>query len=95
MADEKNKGTPITLDDEVAGGVYANGMKVWHTKEEFILDFFMMAPVKGRVSSRVIISPGHLKRIIAVLQSTFERFESESGEIEIAEEPSGSIGGLN
>jgi hypothetical protein len=32
----------------MGGGVYANNMSVQHTKEEFILDFLMVAPPNGK-----------------------------------------------
>ncbi|MEA1913670.1 MAG: DUF3467 domain-containing protein, partial [candidate division WOR-3 bacterium] len=36
------------------------------------MDFLMVAPPVGAVTSRVIISPGHMKRIIKALQKNVE-----------------------
>ncbi len=43
---EKRKEIKVHIPNEVKGGVYANNMVVQHTKEEFILDFLMVEPVK-------------------------------------------------
>jgi hypothetical protein len=66
-------------------------MVVTHTKEEFILDFLMVVPPAGTVTARVIVSPGHMKRILAALQENISKYESAFGTIQIAEEPKGKI----
>ena len=83
----------ITFPDQLKGGVYSNNMVVTHTKEEFIMDFMMIAPPAGAVTSRVIISPGHMKRILAALQDNVKQYEERFGKIAEAEEPGkGKIG---
>jgi hypothetical protein len=66
-------------------------MFITHTKEEFILDFLMVAPPAGSVNARVIVSPGHMKRILAALQDNISKYEKTFGAIQIAEEPKGKI----
>ena len=82
----------INFPQEIQGGVYANNMVVTHTKEEFILDFIMVAPPMGTVTARVIVSPGHMKRILEALRDNISKYESTFGAIQIAEEPKGKIG---
>ncbi len=82
----------INFPQEIQGGVYANNMVVTHTKEEFILDFIMVAPPMGTVNARVIVSPGHMKRILEALRDNISKYESSFGAIQIAEEPKGKIG---
>ena len=82
----------INFPPEVQGGVYANNMIVSHTKEEFILDFIMVAPPAGTVNARVIVSPGHVKRILEALRDNISKYENSFGTIQIAEEPKGKIG---
>ena len=86
---EKNKGRQIRIKakDEVLGGAYANTMIVAHTKEEFVLDFLAVFPPQGQLTSRVIISPGHIKRIIKALQENMSRYESRYGQIQEATSP--------
>jgi hypothetical protein len=81
----------INFPQELQGGVYSNNMVVSHTKEEFILDFIMVAPPTGAVTARVIVSPGHMKRILAALSDNISKYEKTFGTIQIAEEPKGKI----
>jgi hypothetical protein len=82
----------ISFPQEIQGGVYANNMVVSHSKEEFILDFIMAAPPTGTVTARVIVSPGHMKRILEALRDNISKYEKTFGPIQIAEEPKGKIG---
>lgn len=83
----------ISFPEQLKGGVYSNNMIVAHTKEEFILDFMMIAPPMGAVTSRVILSPGHMKRTISALQDNVKKYEEKFGKITEAEEPGkGKIG---
>ena len=82
----------ISFPQEVQGGVYANNMVVSHTKEEFILDFIMVAPPTGTVTARVIVSPGHMKRVLEALRDNVAKYEKSFGTIQIAEEPRGRFG---
>lgn len=82
----------ISASDEVARGRYSNNMLVTHTREEFILDFMMIAPPSGAVTARIVCSPGHLKRIIAALQDNLGKYEARFGAVHQAEGPQGNIG---
>jgi hypothetical protein len=82
----------ISFPQEIQGGVYANNMVVSHTREEFILDFLMVAPPAGTVTARVIVSPGHMKRVLEALRDNISKYENSFGTIQIAEEPKGKIG---
>jgi hypothetical protein len=82
----------INFPPQLQGGVYANNMVITHTKEEFILDFMMVAPPTGTVTARVILSPGHIKRVLEALRENISKYENTFGTIQIAEEPKGKIG---
>jgi len=77
----------IKITDETLRGVYANNMVVAHTKEEFFVDFINVVPPQGIVTARVIISPGHMKRIIKALSENLGKYEAKFGEIAEAPEP--------
>jgi Protein of unknown function (DUF3467) len=81
----------VNFPPNLQGGVYSNNMVVIHAKEEFILDFLMVAPPTGNVAARGIVSPGHMKRILAGLQDNISKYENTFGTIQIAEEPKGKI----
>jgi uncharacterized protein DUF3467 len=77
----------VKLTDDILGGVYSNSMQVTHTREEFVLDFMSIFPPAGKVNARVIISPGHMKRIILALQDNLRKYEAQFGAIHEAPEP--------
>ncbi len=80
----------VQFPQELHGGAYANNMFVTHTREEFIMDFLVVTPPTGTVTSRVITSPGHMKRIIAALQENMQKYEQAFGEQKPADAPQGS-----
>ncbi len=82
----------IKARDEDIKGVYSNLMQILHTKEEFILDFFLASPPEGILVSRVIMSPAHVKRMIRALKENLERYERSFGKIDEAEGPEERIG---
>ncbi len=77
----------IKIPDDVLGGVYANQMVVSHTREEFLLDFINLFPPGGVVNARVIVSPGHMKRMIRALSENLSRYEASYGAVLEAEAP--------
>ena len=83
----KKREIPIKMPEEVLPGVYSNQMMVRHTREEFILDFANLFPPQGIVNARVIVSPGHLKRMIGALGENLARYETRFGPIIEAELP--------
>jgi len=92
MSNGKPQEIKINIPPHLQGGVYSNNMLVAHTKEEFIMDFIVVVPPTGALTSRVITSPGHLKRIINALEDNLKKYESKFGTIQVAEEPKGKIG---
>ena len=81
----------VEFPKEMVGGVYANNMAVTHTAEEFIMDFIMIAPPAGVVKSRIVVSPGHMKRVLHALQDNLDKYEQKFGPVQMAEEPAGSV----
>ncbi len=77
----------IKVKDEVLEGKYANVAQVQHTREEFILDFMSIFPPAGTLNSRVIMSPGHFKRMISAMQENLSKYEQKFGNITQADEP--------
>lgn len=82
----------IRLADNIPGGAYANMMQVSHNKDEFSLMFANIFPPTGRVSAKVITTPGHMKRMIKALQENIKRYEDQFGEIQEAELPHNELG---
>ena len=84
---EKKKEIKVEYNKEIMGGVYANTLNIMHTPEEFIMDFYLVAPPSGVATARVIISPGHMKRIMSAIKKNIEQYEKKFGEIKPAREP--------
>jgi len=82
----------IKAQDEDLKGKYSNLMQITHTQEEFVLDFFLVIPPQGTLASRVILSPGHLKRMIKALHDNIEKYEGKFGKIQEAESPETPLG---
>ena len=82
----------VKISDEVLQGVYANTMQVLHTQEEFVIDFMNLFPPNGIVGSRIILSPGHIKRIASALQDNIAKYEQAYGTIQAANVPDHKIG---
>jgi len=77
----KQQKVPIKFAPHAIGGVYSNQMMIRHTREEFLMDFINLFPPEGVVNARVIISPGHLKRMIRALQDNLGQYEAKFGPI--------------
>lgn len=78
-------------DDDLKGN-YSNLMQVSHSQEEFVLDFFHVVGGGGVLTSRVILSPGHYKRMLGALQENLTRYEKKFGDIKVADAPPSEIG---
>lgn len=77
----------IKISDDILRGAYANQMVVRHSREEFVLDFINVCPPEGVVNARVVVSPGHLKRMIAALSENLSRYEQRFGVVAASEAP--------
>ena len=84
MSDKKKQPSlEIQLENDVAQGIYANLAVVNHTDSEVTLDFVYIQPQepKGKVRSRIIVSPRHAKRLLLALKENIDRYEQAFGEI--------------
>ena len=65
--------------------VYANLAFISHTPGEMVLDFAQMLPrmPRGRVQSRVIMSPMHAKMMQKALAQNIANYERQFGEIRL------------
>ena len=82
----------IRASDADLKGIYSNMAMISHTQEEFVMDFLNIANNMGILSSRVILSPGHFKRLVNALQDNLKKYEGQFGNVTPAEEQSKGIG---
>jgi len=85
MSDQKEnqKGLNIELSEEVAEGVYSNLAIITHSPSEFIFDFIRIMPgvPKGRVKSRIVMTPEHAKKLLRALNDNISKYEDAIGSI--------------
>ena len=77
----------IELKEDIAEGTYANLAIIAHSTSEFVLDFVRMMPGvnKAKVTSRIVMTPEHAKRLALALQDNLMRYEAQFGEIRLPE----------
>lgn len=82
----------VKYDDQSIKGSYSNNLIIQHSPEEFILDFLNVLPPQGSLVSRVITSPGHMKRILKAIEANLALYEKNYGKITESEAPDKRIG---
>ncbi len=92
--EQQNQQQPLQIKatDERLAGTYANMAQIAHTREEFVMDFMNVLPPQGTLVSRVIMSPGHSKRLLQALADNIRKYEERFGPIHSAEEPKTQFG---
>jgi hypothetical protein len=90
--DKQEAKQQFKIVDNIPGAEYANAMQVSHNRDEFQLMFFNLMGLSGRVTGKVITSPGHFKRIISALRENLEKYEKQFGEVKEAAAPDKEIG---
>ncbi len=78
----------ITADNDTRRGIYSNLALISHRKEEFVLDFLFVDPQtqaskgdQALLVSRVILNPGHMKRLYQAIGENIQRYEKNFGKI--------------
>ncbi len=92
MNQQNQQPVQIKASDEKLKGEYSNVMQILHTKEEFVLDFLNVFPPTGTLNSRIVVSPGHFKRMVKAMEDNLKKYEESFGTIEKSEAPSGKLG---
>ena len=96
MTSQQQREVKVKISDETLRGCYANTLLVAHTAEEFVLDFILSLPPQAVCNARVIIHPGHLKRVIVALQQNLALYEGKHGVVTATPDPGqGGIGFTN
>ncbi len=74
----------IELSEEMATGVYSNLTILTHSPTEFVMDFIQLMPgmPKGKVRSRVIMTPQNAKKLLQAIQENVGKYEQAFGVID-------------
>lgn len=86
---QKQKQINIELDEQIAEGTYSNLAIINHSVSEFVVDFISIMPgrPKGKVKSRIILTPQHAKKFLKALSENVQRFEQDHGPIKDYDQP--------
>ncbi len=82
----------IKVSDNIPGGEYSNLAQIATAREEFLIKFLNLVDGTGRVVGKIILTPGHFKRLTNVMSGILKDYEKQHGEIKEAEEPKKEIG---
>ncbi len=89
---QQAKGSQIKIADNIPGGEYANALQVKHNDNEIQLTFLNLMNQSGRVSGKIIATPGNFKRMIVAMQENVKKYEEQFGEIKETLEINKEIG---
>jgi len=81
----------IKIDESVASGIFSNFANISHSPDEFVIDFLFVNPTPppgfGKLASRIILTPGHAKRVLQALSENIRKYEERFGEIKALQTP--------
>lgn len=77
----------IKIADNIPGAEYSNIAQFGTSREEILLKFMNLAEGAGRVVGKIIVSPGHFKRMVNAMNGVLKSYEEKFGEIKEAEGP--------
>ncbi len=79
----------IELNEETALGIYSNLAIITHSPTEVVSDFIQLMPgmPKGKVRSRVIMTPQNAKRFMRALIDNIQKYEQHFGTIQEDKDP--------
>lgn len=89
MENKNDNQVNIELTDEISNGVYSNLAIITHSPSEFVCDFVQLMPgvPKGKVRSRVIMTPQNAKRFLDALKENLQKYEQQFGHIDTGNTP--------
>ncbi|MEN9303031.1 MAG: hypothetical protein RL264_1460 [Bacteroidota bacterium] len=84
MSEHTENEMNIELSEEIAFGVYSNLAVITHSPAEFVCDFIQVMPgmPKGKVRSRVLMTPSNAKRFLQALAENINNYERNFGHID-------------
>lgn len=71
----------VNIDEQTAQGMYSNLVISNYSQEEFVMDFLFLQPQsnKGKVRSRMVMTPANAKRLATSLDTLVRDYESKFG----------------
>lgn len=78
---ESARQSQIITGDETARERDSNNMAVSYSSEESNIEWLLNSPSGTHLVSRIIVSPGHMKRIIGALSDNLRKDEAQFGTV--------------
>lgn len=82
----KEEEKSINIADNISGVEYSNLVVVNHNQEEFQLNFLTVAGESGRVVAKIIMTPGHMVRLLNTIKENIEKYRERFGQQEPQQE---------
>ena len=79
----------VEIDAATANGAFINFAMVNHTDAEFTVDLMYLQPQapKAVVRARCIMTPKHLKRLLAAMEENLSKYEARFGVVDLGDAP--------
>ncbi|MBD3170492.1 MAG: DUF3467 domain-containing protein [candidate division Zixibacteria bacterium] len=79
----------IQLDEKESEGIYSNLALIVFSPSEMIFDFARVMPGvnKGKIFSRIVMTPQNAKSFLKSLEDNIKKYESQFGEIKVFGKP--------
>lgn len=83
--EEPKKALNIEISPEQSEGIYANGVGIYPTPSEFIIDFLRILPgaPTAKVFTRIIMTPQNTLLLKDALEANIKKYEERFGKIRI------------
>jgi len=82
---DKRQQIKVELKEPEAEGIYSNWVMITYSPSEFVIDFGRILPglPKTKIYSRIVMTPQHVKRLLATLEKNVKVYEGKFGEIKL------------
>jgi hypothetical protein len=82
----------LKIADNIPGVEYSNAAQFQFNKEEMQMIYLNLFSGSGRVSAKIVTSPGHFKRMISAMTEAMTKYEKQFGEVKETEPVAKEIG---
>ncbi|MCF7795207.1 DUF3467 domain-containing protein [Patescibacteria group bacterium] len=82
----------LKIADNIPGAEYSNAAQFQFNKDEMQMIYLNLFSGSGRVSAKIVTSPGHFKRMISAMTEAMSKYEKQFGEVKETEPVAKEIG---
>lgn len=82
----------LKIADNIPGAEYSNAAQFQFNKDELQMIYLNLFSGSGRVSAKIVTSPGHFKRMISAMTEAMDKYENQFGKVKETEPVAKEIG---